>query len=764
MAKPNQSSYQDLLDRARKRFRQAVAAEQEIRAEAMIDLDFLAGNQWDPKVKREREREPSPRPCLVFNKCLPPVTQLGNQARQNKPALVVSPVDSAGDPDTAKVMGGMIRHIEYDSDAEVAYDTALFYAAGCSFGYWMYGCEYSDPETFDQDLKVITIDDPFSIYLDCYAAKPDKSDMKWAFRISRMANDAHEAKYGPDRADLSLDFDKQLSEEGWTSDEDKQVAEYWEVQTVEKTLRLRKDEDGTVHKVYLEDLDEEEQAASETWDWVVDQTGKVRERTVEIPQVMQYIINGAEVLEEPTPWDGTTIPIVKVTGLEVTVRGKKKIFSMTRFARDPQQLLNFYKTMEAETISLAPKPKWVGFVGQFKTKRRDWQRANTDNAAFLEADMVAVGDKPAPLPHWETFDPPVQSLNIGSMSSADDIKSATGYYDPSLGLNKSDQSGVAIKSLQRQGDVSNFHFVDNLSRAMKRGGRILLELIPRKYDTAREVRIIGEDQKESIAKVNGPYVDDNGRAFHHKLDVGKYDCRPQQGPSYTTQRIETRELIMQLAQGNPEVWQLAGDIFFENQDFVGADRLARRFKKALPPALQDENDDPNVPPELQAKMSQMQTQNEQLSQQNQQLLQMVKGKLIEAQARAESAERINREKIESAERIANENNRTRVQTAETLSKNDSMNQLAELDHKAVEHQLDLRAALLHDTMTVEADLAQQDKDHQHQKDLADQQQQAAAESQESDQQNSQDMAKQAQDAQAAQAAQKPAVPPQGGGE
>lgn len=775
---PPQEKYAQVLERARKRFRQAVDAEAEIRTESLLDLDYLAGNQWDAKLKAERERPPSPRPCLVFNKVLPPVTQLGNQARQNKPAIKVSPVDSAGDVETAKVLQGMVRHIEYDSDADQAYDTALFYAAGCGFGYWRYTCEYADDDSFDQDIKTVTVNDPFSIYLDCYARKPDRSDMKWAFAIDKMSNDTHEARFGPDQADLSGDFLTELTEEGWLDDDGKRVAEYWEVETKEKTLRLRKDEDGTTHPVYLEDLDED----VEDFEWELDrETGEPKERKVQIPEVWQYIMNGAAVLEEPTRWDGSTIPIVMVTGLEMVVRGVRKIFSMTRFARDPQLLLNYYKTMEAETIALAPKPKYVGAVGQFKTKRRDWQRANTDNAAFLEYDPVAVGDKFLPEPQWRTFDPPVQALAIGAAAAIDDIKASTGYFDPSLGQNKSDQSGIAIKSLQKQGDVSNFHFLDNLARGLKRGGRIIVELIPKKYDTAREVRIIGEDQKERIVMVNAPFVDEDGKTKHHKLDFGKYDVTVAQGTSYEAARGETRELIMTLAQGNPEVWQLAADVFFENQDFIGADRLAKRFHAALPPAILAAEQDgaQDIPPQIQAKIAQDQQAIQQLTEQNKQLLELAKGKMAELQVRAESAEKINREKIESAERIANENNRVKIETAAELSKSASMNALAERGYQAVEDELARREALLHVGITVEQDASaaamqhqhdqkMQELQNQHAKEQADLQRQheqgmqGAAADQEAtlqgaDQEHQADQAKQAQEAAAAQ--QKPGSKP-----
>jgi Phage P22-like portal protein len=763
---PEQTQYAELLVRARRRYKQAVEAETLNRVQSSIDLEFISGSQWNEKIRVARESGPSPRPCLVFNKVLPPVTQLGNQARQNKPAVQVNPVDSAGDIDTARVLGGMIRHIEYDSDADNAYDTALFYAAAMGFGYWRYGCEYTAPDSFDQDLKVITVNDPFSIYLDCFAVKPDRSDMKWAFVVDRMPDDVFTERFGKDAADLSADFDQEgLQEEGWFDDGGKRVAEYWEIEGVPRTLRLRKDPDGTVHPVYLEDLKVEEPGEPgkrptrrkltseeiDAMDWVRedpdDEESAPKEREVEIPVVMTYIINGAKVLEKPTDWPGTTIPIVIVTGLEMTVRGQKKVFSMTRFARDPQQLYNWYKTMEAETASLAPKPKWVGAVGQFKTKIRDWKRANIDNAAFLEYDPIAVGDKQVEAPQWRVFDPPVQALTIGAAAAADDIKSATGYFDPSLGQVKGDQSGIAIKSLQKQGDISNFHFLDNLARGMKRGGRILIEQIPYRYDTAREVRIIGEDKKQEVIKVNAPGVDKKGKAYHHKLDLGKYDLCVMQGPSYETARIEGFEQLTDLAEKNPQVMQYGGDIILENSDIIGADRIARRLHKMLPPALQSDDEDGDTPPTPE-QVAALKQQLQAVTQQNQQLIGIVKGKMLEIQAKNESSERIAQQRVESTERIADQTNRVKIDSAMALSKSAQLNALAKMDYDSVQAELDRRNAYLLSNMDVEA-AAQADAAEHAQ---ANQSQQSAQQHEQAMAQGVQahEQAMQGQDAQAAQ--------------
>ena len=95
---------------------------------------------------------------------------------------------------------------------------------------------------------------------------------------------------------------------------------------------------------------------------------------------------------------------------------------------------------------------------------------------------------------------------------------------------------------QREGDVSTFHFIDNLSRAIRHGGRILLDLIPKVYSTERIVRVLGEDLAPAavrIAPTGQPVTeqaDETGRIVGRIYDItaGKYDLTVASGPSFTT--------------------------------------------------------------------------------------------------------------------------------------------------------------------------------------------------------------------------------------
>jgi hypothetical protein len=185
--------------------------------------------------------------------------------------------------------------------------------------------------------------------------------------------------------------------------------------------------------------------------------------------------------------------------------------------------------------------------------------------------------------------------------AAEDIKSATGQYNASLGMTSNERSGKAILARQREGDIGTYHYVDNLARAIRHIGRQLVDLIPKIYDTERIARIIGEDGEPSTVRMNPGQqepvkriVDQEGVLIEkiYNPGVGKYDVRVITGPGYATKRQEALESMAQLLQGNPQLWQVAGDLFVKNMDWPGAQDLAKRFKKTIDPKVLADDDDP----------------------------------------------------------------------------------------------------------------------------------------------------------------------------
>lgn len=602
-----------LLQHARERFKVASEAEESIRRESLEDLRFRAGEQWPENIKIERQN--SGRPCLTINRIPQFLRQVTNEIRQNRPSIQVNPVDDMADPETAEILQGIMRHIEVTSDADVAYDTAAEHAATFGFGYIRVITDYVDERSFDQEIKIERIRNPFSIYFDPECEKTDYSDARWAFVVQDIERDEFKKLYP--KSELSGLPDMQSVGDqapGWITGKSVRIAEYWHIDYADQELAML--DDGSVVPA----------------DQVPEGMQVLRTRTVQVPTVYWCKINGLEVLEK-REWPGRWIPIVPVLGDEVIVNGDRQLFGVVRFARDPQRMYNYWATAETEMIALAPKAPFIGAAGQFEGFERQWQSANTRNFPYLEYKPISHAGVAIGAPQRQVYEPPIQAISHARMQANDDLKATTGIYDASLGARSNEQSGRAILARQREGDVANFHYADNLARSIKHLGRIVLDLIPQIYDAPRVMRIIGTEDQERVVQINAPTLD-KGVERIYDLSVGQYDVTVSVGPSFSTKRQEAVDSMMQLAQAYPPLMQVAGDLMVKNMDWPGAAEIAERLKKLLPPNLQEgEEKEQQVPPAVQAQMAQMTQQNEQLSQALNQATDDIRTKRLELESR-----------------------------------------------------------------------------------------------------------------------------------
>lgn len=640
----SRKSDEKILEEARARFKLAEEAEAFNRAEGKIDLEFAAGNQWGQADKDRRKRaEGGERPCLTFNKLTGPLSMISNEARMNTPGIEVHPVDMSGDDDTAEVLEGLIRHIEYVSKADEVYETALEQSARGGWGVFKVDVVHCEGKTFDQELRVERIPNQFCVYIDPFAMRVDRSDMAWLFDVELFSKEEYKQKWGNSEVAQHNFYEGTFNPvEGWVSEDGVRVARYWHVETEIKTLVGVRLPGGEVVAEYEEDLP----AGMPPEMFATDEKGEPLVRDCEVRKVFCTWLNGAEVLDE-IEWKGQWIPYLFVPGEEMWVENKRYLFSLIRFARDPQKLYNFYRTSEAEAVMLGTKAPWVGIKGAFRDPK--WTNANTQLYAYLEYEPLDIAGQPAPPPQRNISEPPIQALSIGAAQAADDIKATTNVFDASLGARSNETSGIAIQRRQNQSGVANFHFVDNLNRAIRHCGAILADLIPKIYSAPRQVRILGEDRKQQVVMVNQQYRDDKGVDRHYDLTAGKYDVTITVGPSYTTQRQEAFETLSQFATAYPALLQVAGDLIFQYSDLPGAQKISERLAKLLPPALQEQPEGmPEIPPQLQAQMAQLTQQNEQLQALVQQQGEEIRLKIADLQ----SKEAIELAKIESQERIA----------------------------------------------------------------------------------------------------------------
>ena len=556
------------LELARKRFRDDCEAERDIRREAAIDLAFLSGQgQWlanDGQVDMKLARENSGRPALTFNKLPTYVQSVANEARQNKPQPKVNPIGGGATTDTATVITGIMRHIEYRSQADVAWDTGLDYSAGCSFGYARFTTEFL-PKSFDQEIRIDTVVDPFAVYGVLLPAAR-REPCRHAFVVTRISREEYTAKYGNAEDGSNFESSEWRDCEDWIDEKTIRIAEYWTCKTETKTLRLIQSADPAGTPIYKDDP-----GYTETLPFVLDDDGKPKERDEDVDVVSMCQIDGARVLPgTKTTWVGDSIPIIAILGQQMIIDGKVHLFSLIRHVRDPQQLLNIYKSALAERIGLGNRVPYIGAKGAFKDPR--WENANNVNYAYLEYEPVNIAGVLAPPPQRQPLAVEIEDLSVAAAQEVEDLKSGMGIFDASLGSSGNETAGVAIGARQRQSNVTNFHFSDNLNRAEWELGRKLLKVIPKIYDRpGRQVRIVGEDQQHSVVVVNQPYTDDKtGKQKHYPLDVGDYDVVVTVGPSYTTARQEGAETLQQFFAAAPQTVPILGDLWVGSLDFPWA--------------------------------------------------------------------------------------------------------------------------------------------------------------------------------------------------
>jgi hypothetical protein len=649
----------DLLREAREAFQRCEDAENHNRTTALKDIEFArAGNQWPADIEKQREREG--RPCLKINKMPAFIRQVVNDARQNKPSIKVHPADSGADPETAEIINGLIRNIEYTSNADVAYDTATECAVTGGFGYIRVGLDYAHDDAFDMDITINRVSNPFSIYGDPNSTAADSSDWNVAFVLDRMSQDEYEAKY---RGASKVDWDDTAWRDAgatWFEDKTVTVAEWWTREEKDRPIVLLTDGMVLDKAALFEDPDLQ----------MLLQAGAIQihgERVSKTHKVKQRIMSGAEILDT-VDWIGKYIPIIPVYGDEFDIEGKRYFRSLIHNAIDAQRMFNYWRTASTELVALAPKVPFIGPKKAFDSDSERWQTANTKSHPFLEYDGPVA-------PQRQPMDMGVAAGALQeALNASDDMKAIIGLYDASLGARSNETSGKAIMARQREGDVSTFHFIDNMARAIRHTGRILIDLIPKVYDKPRIIRVIGEDGSQRAAPVNqqapktdkkgNPVTDEFGNAVMamHSLTSGKYDLTVTTGPSFTTRREEAAMQMTEMIRALPAAAPVLGKHLAKNLDWPGADDIAEE--------LEAMSAGPQIPPEVEQAIEQGKQKIAQLEEENQRLKQDQAADMakIEAQKQAdvakvnnarqvkmielESEEFIALKKIESEERIA----------------------------------------------------------------------------------------------------------------
>lgn len=591
-----------ILEEARKRAVYATEKWSHNFDEMEADDAFIHGDQWPDAVAKDREAKG--RPILTINKAPYFVDQVTGEQRQMRPAIDVFPAEGdyqdervqnlAGAKDYSKseIFQGLIRNIEYVSAADTAYDTAFDHAASHGLGWFRLVTEYCDDDTFNQQIKIKRVRNWRSVLVDPDFEEPDGSDMQWGMIFYNVPKDEFERRW-PKKEMVSAEDYSGSDLDVWTDDAGVRIAEYYRMVPTTKTLYLLSDQRVVGNEDFPKIQDELEAAGITV----------VRERTVKTHKCEWLKISGADVLEGPTEVVFGGVPLIPVLGKELVIKGKVYYRGVIRNAKDSMRMYNYWRSAATESIALQPKAPFVISDKQMQGYQHIWDKANTENLPYLPYKS-GTGEVPP-----QRQSPPVMSQGIINevMNAEADIRATVGMNEADTGQQGNETSGRAIMARRQQGDARNFAFADNLMRSMRHAGKLLVKAIPQIYDTEQVIRVRFKDDSEDVVLINQTIIDEQTgeEVTIHDLSAGKYDVLVKTGPSYSTQRQEAVDAMIEMIRAVPGWAQMLGDLIAKNLDFPGADEFAERLQKMMPPEFKDEEDQepPQPTPEQQVGMA-----------------------------------------------------------------------------------------------------------------------------------------------------------------
>lgn len=584
-----------VIRKAKKRFKRCEDWENDARLRFIEDIKFANGDatngyQWPNDIQRRRDVDD--RPCLTLNKVNQHNLMIINDAKQNKPSVAVRPVGGVASFQAAQVIEGLVRHIEYQSNAQSAYDIASTFQVEGGIGYWRITTDYAGDDTMDQEIFIRPIRDPLTVYIDPDAKEMDKSDAEFAFIFDDMSKEDFEESY-PEFKDKGTRSALGAADD-WIDKDHVRVAEYF----------VKVDEEDSLVSYVHEgkrQTSRKSKIGDKLYKKLVDDP-QTHYRTTKLTKIKWYLIIGEEVAEEGE-WPGRYIPIVPLIGKETIINGELDRKGHTRTMLDAQRMYNYWSSSATEHVALQSKTPYVGPAEAFEEYEEYWKTANTVNHAFLPYQGYnEAGEKLDP-PQRQQPPTMAQAYLEGMQVAQMEMMMVSGQYQAQMGEQGNERSGKAIEERQRQGDNATYHFIDNLAIAIRFTGKIIIDLIPHVYDTKRTMQILTEDGSDMEVEFD-PQAKQAYQQHQQEVNaavkrvfnpsMGKYEVEADIGPAYATRRQEAFNALIQIITQAPNLVGIIGDILLKEADFPSADEAAQRLKRMVPPQALGTGPSPEV--------------------------------------------------------------------------------------------------------------------------------------------------------------------------
>jgi hypothetical protein len=608
------SDDEKIIKEAKEDFKRCEDWESEFQPRFINDVKFANGDsdnnwQWDDAVRSGRID--NQKPCLTINKTRQHNLQIINDAKQNKPGVNIRPVGGEATYDAAQVFEGIVRHIEYQSNAETVYDRATVFQVQGGIGYWRIVTDYVSDDSFDQEIFLRPVKDMLSVYLDPDINEPDGSDARFGFVFEDVPKKVFDAEYPDHKQDVGGSPLGNAAADGWLTKEHVRVAEYYRRDRKKDKLCSfivppPYQEAGKQIIARMSQMTADEKAIYEL---VKGDKENTQTRDIVTDEITWYKIAGNKIIDRRR-WLGKYVPIVRVIGEETIIEGKMDRKGHTRAMKDPNRMYNYWTSEATAQVAFQTQSPYIAAAESIEGREAEWAAANVKTAAVLTYN--ALGEEGKVIPPPTRVQPPQMAAAYvqGMQICENQMMMASGQYQSQFGQNENATSGKAINERQRQGDNATYHFIDNLAVAIRFTGKILIDLVPKVYDTERVIRILAKDGTESQIQIKpdapqgyqkAPPPQDNGQddtkqavAAIFNPNVGTYEVESDVGPGYATRRQEGFNAMTQIAAQNQDFMKIGGDLLWRSADFPMADELAERWERTIPPSIRGEGPSPEV--------------------------------------------------------------------------------------------------------------------------------------------------------------------------
>lgn len=623
-------NWEDELELAKDRFKKCQAWEEYARNNFRSDMKFAAGDainnyQWPETIFAFRTGES--RPCLTTNKIHTYNLNIKNKLLQNKTDTKFRAVSDSTE-EAAKIYEGIYRHINYDSNGDSAIDTAAYNAIWGGIGWWRIDTDYEDAHSMDQKIVIRRIADALSVYIDPYCKEFDKSDAKFGFVYDKIPKKEWNRRY-PEYKDISQITALGNEEDTlWETQDTITVAEYY-TKTIKKQ-KLYALKDGTT--ITDEELKKKDSSYAKIKSKVLNW------RYITEDSIDWYLIAGTQIVDH-RPWVGKYIPLVCVIGEENVIDGQMDRLGNTRAMLSPQQIYNTWISSGAEYLLTQTKVQYIVSIDSIEEYQNTWKNSHLENPFVLPIKHRTEDGQeiPPPIPVQPPQYP--QGYETGLNIADKDMMAASGIYEAQLGAPSNERTGKAIDARTSNGETSTYHYNDHLTKALIYSGKIILDLIPKVYDTERVIKILSLDGKT----IHSVQIDPTAPTAHMPIDpspgtavntntirailnpnIGTYAVISDVGPDYQTKRLEDLNNLGQLLQQIPAIAQIAAGPYVREMDFDLAPEIADRLDRMAPPAALGLGPTPQ-----EQQMNQVMTQQHQIIQKQEMEIMELKMKALE---------------------------------------------------------------------------------------------------------------------------------------